>query len=97
MALSQYAMVALQRDSKLATEAAMKYFVLGALSSGLLLYGISMLYGATGSLAIPEISTLILNGHANRYFIGICYCVYSSRNRVQIRCGAISYVDTGCV
>ncbi|HEX7402447.1 MAG TPA: proton-conducting transporter membrane subunit, partial [Usitatibacter sp.] len=45
MALSQYAMVALQRDSVRATEASMKYFVLGALSSGLLLYGMSMIYG----------------------------------------------------
>ena len=48
MSLSLYAMVALQRDSARATEAAMKYFVLGALASGLLLYGMSMIYGATG-------------------------------------------------
>ncbi len=47
LSLSLYAMVALQRDSVAATEAAMKYFVLGALASGLLLYGMSMLYGAT--------------------------------------------------
>ena len=51
LSLSLYAMVALQRDSDTATEAAMKYFVLGALASGMLLYGMSMLYGATGSLA----------------------------------------------
>ncbi len=50
LSLSLYAMVALQRDSAVATEAAMKYFVLGALASGLLLYGMSMLYGATGTL-----------------------------------------------
>ena len=50
MTLSLYAMVALQRDSAVATEAAMKYFVLGALASGLLLYGMSMLYGATTTL-----------------------------------------------
>jgi NADH-quinone oxidoreductase subunit N len=50
LALSLYAVVALQRDSAVATEAAMKYFVLGALASGMLLYGMSMLYGATGSL-----------------------------------------------
>src|SRR3970282_1659078 len=48
LSLSLYAMVALQRDSAIATEAAMKYFVLGALASGMLLYGLSMLYGATG-------------------------------------------------
>ncbi len=52
LSLSQYAMVAFQRDSSLATEAAMKYFVLGALASGMLLYGMSMLYGVTGSLDI---------------------------------------------
>jgi NADH-quinone oxidoreductase subunit N len=56
MSLCLYAMVALNRDSAAATEAAMKYFVLGALASGMLLYGMSMIYGATGSLAIPEIA-----------------------------------------
>lgn len=56
MSLSLYSMVALQRDSSVASEAAMKYFVLGALASGLLLYGMSLLYGATGSLDIAEIS-----------------------------------------
>ena len=56
MALSQYALVALQRDSVRATEAAMKYFVLGALSSGLLLYGMSMIYGATGSLELSRVA-----------------------------------------
>jgi NADH-quinone oxidoreductase subunit N len=48
LALSSYGLVAMDRDSKVASEAAMKYFVLGALASGLLLYGMSMLYGATG-------------------------------------------------
>jgi NADH-quinone oxidoreductase subunit N len=55
LSLSLYASVALQRDSAVATEAAMKYFVLGALASGLLLYGMSMLYGATGSLDLSKI------------------------------------------
>jgi NADH-quinone oxidoreductase subunit N len=64
LALSQYAMVALQRDSVRATEAAMKYFVLGALSSGMLLYGMSMLYGATGSLELNRVATSIANGDA---------------------------------
>jgi len=54
MSLCLYAMVALDRDSAVSTEAAMKYFVLGALSSGLLLYGMSMIYGATGTLEISE-------------------------------------------
>jgi len=56
MSLCLYSLVALNRDSALATEAAMKYFVLGALSSGLLLYGMSMIYGATGTLNIYEVA-----------------------------------------
>ena len=64
MALSQYAMVALQRDSVRATEAAMKYFILGALSSGLLLYGLSMIYGATGSLELTRVAQSIEHGNA---------------------------------
>jgi NADH-quinone oxidoreductase subunit N len=65
LSLSLYAMVALQRDSAVATEAAMKYFVLGALASGLLLYGMSMLYGATGSLELGVVSNVIQSGEAN--------------------------------
>ena len=57
LALSLYAMVALQRDSQEAAEAAVKYFVLGALASGMLLYGMSMLYGATGTLDLSGISS----------------------------------------
>ena len=52
LTLSSYALVALRRDHTTATEAAMKYFVLGAMASGFLLYGLSMVYGATGSLDI---------------------------------------------
>jgi len=59
MSLSLYAMVALLRDSAVATEAAMKYFILGALASGLLLYGMSMLYGATGTLDVAAVSAAI--------------------------------------
>ena len=55
LTLSSYALVALRRDDAVATEAAMKYFVLGALASGFLLYGLSMLYGATGSLDLNEV------------------------------------------
>ena len=57
-------MIALQRDSAQATEAAMKYFVLGALASGMLLYGMSMLYGATGSLDIDVMAEVISGGEA---------------------------------
>jgi NADH-quinone oxidoreductase subunit N len=62
MTLCSYALVALRRDNATATEAAMKYFVLGAMASGFLLYGISMLYGATGSLDINEVFRVIGSG-----------------------------------
>jgi NADH-quinone oxidoreductase subunit N len=66
MSLCLYAMVALNRDSTASTEAAMKYFVLGALASGLLLYGMSMIYGATGTLTISDIAKQVgrLSGHS---------------------------------
>jgi NADH-quinone oxidoreductase subunit N len=56
LALSSYALVAMNRDSASSAEAAIKYFVLGALASGLLLYGMSMIYGATGSLDLAAIT-----------------------------------------
>jgi NADH-quinone oxidoreductase subunit N len=66
MSLSLYALVAMRRDSIPATEAAMKYFVLGALASGFLLYGLSMMYGATGSLDISEVFKAIGTGQINK-------------------------------
>ncbi len=62
LSLSLYAMVAMKRDSPQATEAAMKYFILGALASGLLLYGMSLIYGATGSLYNNEVALAIMQG-----------------------------------
>jgi NADH-quinone oxidoreductase subunit N len=62
LTLSSYALVALRRDNATATEAAMKYFVLGALASGFLLYGLSMLYGATGSLDIGMVFKAVNSG-----------------------------------
>lgn len=59
LSLCLYAMVAFNRDSGTCSEAAMKYFVLGALASGMLLYGISMLYGATGSLEIAAVAAAV--------------------------------------
>ncbi len=59
LSLSLYTLVAMNRNSDLATEAAMKYFVLGALASGMLLYGMSIIYGATGSLDIESIRNAI--------------------------------------
>ena len=65
MTLSLYALTAMRRDHADATEAAMKYFVLGALASGFLLYGLSMMYGATGSLDIGEVYKAIGTGAIN--------------------------------
>jgi NADH-quinone oxidoreductase subunit N len=62
LTLSSYALVALRRDHAASTEAAMKYFVLGALASGFLLYGLSMMYGATGSLDLPTVFKQIGSG-----------------------------------
>jgi NADH-quinone oxidoreductase subunit N len=80
MSLCLYALVALNRDSPLATEAAMKYFVLGALSSGLLLYGMSMIYGATGTLNIVEVAKsvegLASNAREHRFLVfGLVFVV----------------------
>jgi NADH-quinone oxidoreductase subunit N len=66
MSLSLYALTALRRDHALASEAAMKYFVLGALASGFLLYGMSMMYGATGSLELGEVFKAIAGGRINK-------------------------------
>jgi len=60
LSLSLYAMIAFKRNSVMASEAAMKYFVLGAMASGLLLYGISIFYGLTGTLDIGELSTSVM-------------------------------------
>ena len=62
LTLSSYALVALRRDHAVATEAAMKYFILGAMASGFLLYGLSMLYGATGSLDIATVFKIVNTG-----------------------------------
>ena len=77
MSLSLYALVALRRDHAVATEAAMKYFVLGAMASGFLLYGLSMMYGATGSLEIPRVFEQIAAGQINREVLvfGIVFVV----------------------
>jgi len=66
MSLSLYALVALRRNHSVSTEASMKYFILGALASGFLLYGISMLYGATGSLDLTEVAKVTASGTVNK-------------------------------
>src|SRR5712671_776711 len=70
MSLCLYSLVAINRDSALSSEAAMKYFVLGAIASGLLLYGMSMIYGATGTLQITEVARgtarILQNDHPSK-------------------------------
>ena len=66
LSLCLYALVAMDRDNARATEAAMKYFVLGALASGMLLYGMSMMYGVTGSLNLSEVASALLNGSQDK-------------------------------
>jgi NADH-quinone oxidoreductase subunit N len=77
MSLSLYAIVALRRDHSASTEAAMKYFVLGAIASGFLLYGMSMMYGATGSLDLGKVFEAIGKGDANRQVLvfGVVFIV----------------------
>lgn len=59
MSLPVYAMVAIRRDHTISSEAAVKYFIIGAMATGMLLYGLSMIYGATGVLEIPAIAGAI--------------------------------------
>lgn len=66
LTLSSYALVALQRDNARCTEAAMKYFVLGALGSGFLLYGLSLVYGGTTSLDIIKVAEVVNSGQVNQ-------------------------------
>lgn len=65
LSLCLYAMVAMQRDSAIATEAAMKYFILGAIASGMLLYGMSIIYGITGSLGLGDVAAAVANSSGN--------------------------------
>jgi NADH-quinone oxidoreductase subunit N len=77
LSLSLYALVALDRDNTRATEAAMKYFVLGALASGMLLYGMSMIYGMTGSLNIADINHALMGETENHavLILGLVFIV----------------------
>jgi NADH-quinone oxidoreductase subunit N len=77
LSLSLYAMVSFDRDSATASEAAMKYFVLGALASGMLLYGMSMIYGATGSLDLAVIADAVTAPGTDSLILvfGLCFLV----------------------
>jgi NADH-quinone oxidoreductase subunit N len=89
LALCMYALVAFKRDSKAGAEAAMKYFVLGALASGMLLYGISMVYGATGELSFPEVAAVISGGNADETVLvfGLVFIVIG----VAFKFGAVPF------
>jgi NADH-quinone oxidoreductase subunit N len=89
LALCLYALVAFNRDSKSGAEAAMKYFVLGALASGMLLYGISMVYGATGQLSFPEVASVIAGGKADQTVLvfGLVFIVLG----VSFKFGAVPF------
>ncbi|MDH3942186.1 MAG: NADH-quinone oxidoreductase subunit NuoN, partial [Xanthomonadales bacterium] len=69
ISLSSYALVAYDRDSKMGSEAAMKYFVLGSMASGMLLYGMSMIYGATGTLDLQQIAAAVSELGSDNYLL----------------------------
>lgn len=89
LSLSLYALIALRRDDVRASEAALKYFVLGALASGLLLYGISMIYGATGSLLLPDVLVAVLGQMGNPWLLklGLVFVVVA----VAFKLGAVPF------
>ena len=89
LALSQYALVAFNRDSEVSTEAAMKYFVLGALASGMLLYGMSMIYGITGSLDLGTVLGYIAQHDANNLVLkfGLVFIVVG----IAFKLGAVPF------
>ena len=89
LSLSLYAMVAMNRESSMASEAAMKYFVLGAMASGMLLYGMSMIYGATGELELAAINAVIAAGQAEGLILtfGLVFLVVG----VAFKLGAVPF------
>jgi len=89
LALSSYALVALDRDSRFGSEAAMKYFVLGSLASGILLFGMSLIYGATGSLHLAEISHNMAQGMGDSMLLtfGLVFIVIG----IAFKVGAVPF------
>jgi NADH-quinone oxidoreductase subunit N len=76
MSLALYALVAIRRDHAESTEAAMKYFVLGALASGFMLYGMSMMYGATGNLDLRNIADTVNSGQVDYLPPDVWHCIF---------------------
>ncbi|MGY6630062.1 MAG: NADH-quinone oxidoreductase subunit NuoN [Wenzhouxiangella sp.] len=89
LALSTYALVALDRDSRFGSEAAMKYFILGSLASGMLLYGMSLIYGAAGSLDLAEISQALAGGAGDSMLLtfGLVFLVIG----IAFKLGAVPF------
>src|SRR5580692_11424329 len=87
LTLSLYALVAFDRDSGIAAEAAVKYFVLGAIASGILLYGMSMLYGLTGTLDLDQLSTIVSHGPDAALIIGVAFVVAA----IAFKFGAVPF------
>ena len=89
LALSMYTLVAFDRDSQKGSEAAIKYFVLGAIASGMLLYGMSMVYGATTALSFPEIAAALQSGNVNETVLvfGLVFIVIG----VAFKFGAVPF------
>ena len=87
LALSVYAMVAFDRDSGVAAEAAMKYFVLGAIASGTLLYGMSLIYGLTGTLDLGEIAARLQAPFSPGVILGLVFIVVA----VAFKLGAVPF------
>ena len=89
LSLCLYAMVALHRDNGNASEAAMKYFVLGAIASGMLLYGMSMLYGLSGSLQLVDIASAVTN--AGSQDIGLVFALVFVLVALMFKLGAVPF------
>ncbi len=87
LALSVYAMVAFDRDSGLSAEAAMKYFVLGAIASGALLYGMSLIYGLTGTLDLGELALRLNTPTSLGVVMGVTFIVVA----VAFKLGAVPF------
>lgn len=87
LSLSMYAMIAMQRDSFTATEAAMKYFILGAIASGILLYGMSMVYGVTGSLDLAMINKAVPGADRVVMSFGLVFIILG----VAFKLGAVPF------
>ncbi|MBS0577971.1 MAG: NADH-quinone oxidoreductase subunit NuoN [Proteobacteria bacterium] len=87
LALSVYALVAFDRDSGVAAESAMKYFVLGAIASGALLYGMSLLYGLTGTLELSELAVRLSGPMSLGVILGLVFIVVA----VAFKLGAVPF------